>query len=190
MPDGGLSEDLQNCKLIEKYVATNAESWWGFVKSEDCGVPTDNEIQVVIGTDKVSSWGMATFENVQQFAFEDDWTASQTRTSKWSGIDGRAGPAEEEIRDYSTQTTEPLRNQCVFVRTLNVSVSATVRDKSAVAVCSNCSKDCMAGPTRSEAQLGRIQSSQAAPSVCLFLFGSILLKIVYNFCRSPTRRSC
>jgi hypothetical protein len=155
MPDGGLSEDLQNYKLMENYIAANAESWWEYVESEDCGVPTENGIQVVVGTDKVSSWGMATFENVElpmEFEFKSDGTASQTRTSNWKRIDGRAGPAEEEIRDLLMgPTMSPPRNQCVFVRTLNVSVSGTVRDKLAVEVCSSCSKDCMSDSTH-EAQ--------------------------------------
>jgi hypothetical protein len=78
MPDGALSEDLRNYKLVEKYIADNAKSWYEYVESDDCGMPTENgDIRVVVGMDKVSSWGMATFENVNveeplRFEFKED----------------------------------------------------------------------------------------------------------------------
>jgi len=140
MPDGALSEDLRQYKLVEKYIADNAKSWYEYVESDECGMPTENgDIRVVVGMDKVSSWGMATFENVDieqplQFEFKDDGRGSHTRTYKWDRIvTGRAGPPEEEIRDLlQGPDTSPLRNQCVFVRTLNVSVAGKVRDELAV----------------------------------------------------------
>jgi hypothetical protein len=140
MPAGAETDDLVNYKVVENYVAANAKSWWEYVESEACGVQNDNVLQVVTGTDKVSSWGMATFENVDdpiQFEFQDEdpGTESQSRTYKWSNIiSGRAGPPEEEIRDLWSSRNEPLCNQCVFVRTLNVSVFDQVRDESAVLV--------------------------------------------------------
>jgi hypothetical protein len=139
MPDGALSEDLGNFKLVEKYIAKNAKSWHKYVESDDCGMPTENgDIRVVVGTDKVSSWGMATFENVKvenplRFEFKVDERALQTRTYKWDSIRGRAGPPEEEIRDlFQGAKMSPLRNQCVFVRTLNVIVAGKVWDELAV----------------------------------------------------------
>jgi len=136
MPDGALSEDLRHYKLVEKYIADNAKNWYEYVESDDCGMPTENgDIRVVVGMDKASSWGMATFENVDseqplQFEFRDDGRGSH----KWDRIiTGRAGPPEEEIRDLlQGPDTSPLRNQCVFVRTLNVSVAGKVRDELAV----------------------------------------------------------
>ena len=138
MPDGALSEDLRHYKLVEKYIADNAKSWYEYVESDDCGMPTENgDIRVVVGMDKVSSWGMATFENVEeplQFEFKDDGRGSHAPTYKWERIvAGRAGPPEEEIRDLlQGPDTSSLRNQCVFVRTLNVSVAGKVRDELAV----------------------------------------------------------
>jgi hypothetical protein len=138
IPDGALSEDLRNYKLVENYIAKNAKSWYEYVASDDCGMPAENgDIRVVVGTDKVSSWGMATFENVKvenplRFELNVDERASQIRTYRWNRIIGRAGPPEYEIRNLSVQGPDPLRNQCVFVRTLNVSVAGKVRDELAV----------------------------------------------------------
>src|SRR5260221_2181685 len=120
MPDGAISEDLRSYKLVEKYVADNAKSWYEYVESDDCGMQTENgDIRIVVGMDKVSSWGMATFENVDiedplRFEFkEDERRESQVRTYKWDRtVAGRAGPPEEEIRDLLRElNTSPLRNQ-------------------------------------------------------------------------------
>jgi len=152
MPDGAITEDLRSYKLVEKYVAVNAKSWYEYAESDDCGMQTENgDIRVVVGMDKVSSWGMATFENVSvedplRFEFKEDGRReSQARTYKWDGIvAGRAGPPEEEIRDLLQEPNmPPLRNQSVFVRTLNVSVAGKVRDElAAYEVRSSSFKDC------------------------------------------------
>ena len=162
MPDGAISEDLRSYKLVEKYVADNAKSWYEYVESDDCGMQTENgDIRVVVGMDKVSSWGMATFENVDiedplRFEFkEDERRESQVRTYKWDRtVAGRAGPPEEEIRDLLREpNTSPLRNQCVFVRALNVSVAGKVQDElAAYKVRSSCFRDC-------HSDLGRHTSS-------------------------------
>jgi hypothetical protein len=188
IPDGGLSEDLQNYKLIKNYIATYCESWWEYVESEECGVPIENGIQVIVGTDKVSSWGMATFENVEdpiQFEFKGDGTQLHTRT--WKRINGRAGPTEKEIRGLLTgPTSSSFRNQCVFVRTLNVSVPSKAQDKVAVQVCSGCFRDCQCTPdsSRREGQPRKrnveIRASEAGPSVSPE-FDFIQWKLVHKF---------
>ena len=158
MPDGGLSEELQNLKLVDKYITANIKSWWQYVESDDCGVQTDNGLQVVVGTDKVPSWGMATFENVEgpmHFEFKHDRISSQIQTYTWKRINGRAGPAEREIRDLLMgANASPVCNQCVFVRTLNVSVSSKVQvELAAHEVCTSGQRNI------------NIQTSKAGPSV-------------------------
>ena len=183
MPDGGLSEDLQNEMLITNHIARYAESWWEYVQSEKCGVRTDNGfLEVVVGTDKVYSWGMATFENVEEpreFRFNVGGIMSQTRasTGNWENIIGREGPTEKEMRDLLTgPTTSLLRNQCVFVRTLDVFVPGKIRDKLPVKVCSSCSKDCMSDSGWHEGQPrqrpGNVKTSQARLSVSLSILVS------------------
>lgn len=193
IPDGGLSEQLQNYKLLEKYISTNAKSWWEYVESEDCGVPvqTDYGVQIVVATDKVSSWGMTTFENVEepmQFEFggDESKTASQTRSYTWKRISGRAGPAEDEIQDLlaGPNTSGRLCNQCVFLRTLNVSVSGKVWREAAVqeTSCFN------AFISDSSQDLGNIQTSKSGLTVSLSLpLNFIQLKTVYNASKSHMR---
>ena len=171
MPDGALTEDLENHKLVENYIAANAKSWWECVESDDCGRNTDNGIQVVIGMDKVSSWAMASFENVKrpmEFEFKNEGTILPARTPKWKGIlSGKAGPSDAEIRDLLTEpNTTPLRNQCVFVRTMNVSVSSKARDGLAVPeVCPTCFRESTSDSNRPKKRIATTQTSKAGPSV-------------------------
>jgi len=61
LPNGGTAEDLLNHTLVKKYIAENAKSWYNYIK-EERGREVDNgDIRLVIGFDKVSSWGIATF---------------------------------------------------------------------------------------------------------------------------------
>ena len=176
MPDGALSEDLCNYKLVQDYMVANLKRWYEFVESDDCGMQVENgEIQVVIGTDKVSSWGMATFENVDaedplRFEFKEDGSGSQP-PYKWHRIiAGRAGPPEEEIRDLlQGPNTSPLRNQCVFVRTLNAFVPPKSRHELTVhEVRANGLRDCISDSSRHRAQPGqRNVNVQTAQSVSL-----------------------
>jgi hypothetical protein len=140
MPDGAFTEDLRNHKIMEKYVAANAKSWYEYVESDDCGrVIRNGDIRVVVGFDKVSSWGIATFasssEEHVRFEFKgvsqnDGAPLPYTWHCVGSGS-GRVGPPEEEIRDLLQNNTYP-RNQCVFVRTLNFELSGKFWDELAV----------------------------------------------------------
>lgn len=147
MPDGALSEDMLNRKTVEKYIADFAKSWYEYVEGYR-GISIENgDIRVVVGVDKVSSWGIATFENVKdplRFEFkEDERRESQARTYKWDGIvAARAGPLVEETEDLLWESNS-LRNQCVFVRTLNVFVAGKVWDElAAFKVHTSCFRDC------------------------------------------------
>jgi hypothetical protein len=199
MPDGALSEDLRHYKPVEKYISDNAKSWYEYVESDDCGMPTENgDIRVVVGMDKVSSWGMATFENVNaeeplQFELKDDGRRSEShaRTYKWDGIvEGRAGPPEEEIRDLlQGPNTTPLRNQCVFARTLNVSIAGKVRDELAVyEVRASCFKDSFSESSQRQTRPGQrntnTQGSQVGQPVSL----SSLCPLICQMFSSPRFR--
>ncbi len=100
----------------------------------------NGDIRVVVGFDKVSSWGIATFasssEEHVRFEFkgvsQNDGAASQAYTWHCVGSgSGRVGPPEEEIRDLLQNNTYP-KNQCVFVRTLNFELSGKIWDELAV----------------------------------------------------------
>jgi len=134
MPDGAITEDLVCRKSIKKYLAKNAETWYEFV-SEVCGLDVDNgDIRLVIGFDKVSSWGIATSscsvgERVR-LEFKNISDISQTYTWHCAGShggSGRVGPCNREMQGIislqEADRSPPLQNQCVFLRTLNFDLS-------------------------------------------------------------------
>lgn len=137
MPDGGISEDFVVHESIKDYIKRNAEDWYEFVKDKCKLEVKKGEIRLVIGLDKVSSWGIATFagnagQSVRlefKSVRQEGGTAFQMYDWNCDGsARGRAGPEEEsmrDIRDDSDQT--PLRNQCVFVRTVNFDMSGQIQ---------------------------------------------------------------
>ncbi len=130
MPNGALSQDLLNRKSLNEYIAKNAEQWYEYTINT-CGRHVANgDIRVVVGVDKVSSWGIATFaSNAEErmrleFKGTDDRAVANTYTWNCAGACGRVGPSEKEMRGLSQETDEDLlQNQSVFVRTLNFSLS-------------------------------------------------------------------
>jgi len=135
MPQGAQAQDLANVSRFRQYLSDNAESWYRYVNNV-CGREARNgDVRLVIGCDKASAWGIATFANssTQDFHLEFKPTgesgSKQTYEWEYSGIaDARAGPDAEEMEELrSSDDSWPLgeyRNQCLFLRTLN----ATLRD--------------------------------------------------------------
>ena len=142
MPDGASSEDLRNDKALRTYIAANAKSWYEYVEGEARGRSIGNgDIHMVVGFDKVTSWGIATFarnvENQVRFEFNSVCDATTVGVYAWDCVgcgSGRVGPRKEEMRGLILESdTGPLQNQCVFVRTLNFTLSGRIWD--ALAVC-------------------------------------------------------
>jgi hypothetical protein len=84
----------------------------------------NGDIRVVVGVDKVSSWGIATSAcntgQTASYVFKHD----PTHAYKWDciGGSGRVGPQKSEIHDLIEDNAVP-QNQCVFVRTINFTLS-------------------------------------------------------------------
>ena len=139
MPDGALSQDLLNRKSLNKYIAKNAKQWYEYTTNTRGREIDNGDIRVVVGVDKVSSWGIATFasnaeERVRlEFKGTDDRAVTKTYMWNCAGACGRVGPLEEEMRGLSQETDENLlRNQSVFVRTLNFSLSGRTWEELAI----------------------------------------------------------
>jgi len=142
MPDGATTEDLLNHKLVKKYIAKNAESWYTYIKEERGREVENGDIRLVVGFDKVASWGIATFASTtveQQVRLEfktNDSDQAASRTYTWNcvgGGSGRVGPDEEEMDDLRmpndpSATESKLKNQTVFVRTLNFNLNGEAWD--------------------------------------------------------------
>ena len=63
MPDGAIQEELGNLSKFRDYVAVHAANWYKFVNGPRGREAQNGDIRLVVGCDKSTSWGMATFAN-------------------------------------------------------------------------------------------------------------------------------
>ena len=140
MPEGAYSEDLSNFTRLRQYIATHAEDWYKFVNGPRGREAQNGDLHVVVGCDKTTSWGMATFAdsglsqeaNLRLKFFALGKQQSQRNSRKkymWeqSGVaEVRVGPGREENEELGETDSNRLRNQSLFLRTLNVTLSEKV----------------------------------------------------------------
>ena len=131
MPKGATTQNLLNTWLVRQIVIRNAKVWYQYATYTRGRNVKDGDIRVVVGFDKVTSWGMATSTcnsgQTASFVLKHD----STHVYRWDciGGSGRVGPQKDEIDDLRVEGTAP-QNQCVFVRTLNFTVSGEIWDDS------------------------------------------------------------
>jgi len=125
MPNGSTSQDLRNTRGIRETISREAQGWYTYARQNRGRADANNgHIRVVVGVDKVSSWGMATSAcntgQTASFVFKRDWS----HFYRWDciGGSGRAGPNQSEISDLVNANAAP-QNQCVFLRTINFTLS-------------------------------------------------------------------
>jgi len=132
MPNGAITEDLMCRKSIKKYLAKNAETWYDFVSDVRGREFNNGDIRLVLGFDKVSSWGIATSacSAGERVHLEFRNTGDISQTYVWHCVgngNGRVGPCDQEMQGIITlqeaDRPSPLQNQSVFLRTLNFYVS-------------------------------------------------------------------
>ena len=137
MPRGARSEDLENFASFRKYAAANVADWYKYVNGPRGREAKNGDVRLVVGFDKTSSWGIATFVNQTQqnrcclkFGPLEGDSASTYTWSENSGVaDVRAGPDAKESVELRNDTDPPdiqFENQCLFVRTLNVTLKDDV----------------------------------------------------------------
>jgi hypothetical protein len=150
MPVGAVSHDLENVLAFSDYIAANAYKWYKFALTVRGRKVKNGQIRLVTGCDKTTSWGMAVLLNMAQQrksqlkfkAMEDTKGPPSTTAYTWeySGMaEVRAGPDTNEIIglrdnegesvDESPPTNQEFSNQCLFVRTLNATLSDDVWGK-------------------------------------------------------------
>ena len=129
MPNGSTATNLLNTHLVEEYIRKNAKHWYKYATNRR-GRPVENgDIRIVVGCDKVSSWGIATLASSHEACtrLEFKGIRDPTTSHTWScfgAASGRVGPRDEEMQNLRAETnTAPIQNQCVFVRTMNITVS-------------------------------------------------------------------
>jgi len=145
MPDGATAEDLLNHESVQKYIAKNAQSWYTYIREKRGRKVKNGDIRLVIGFDKVASWGIATFANSVEEQVRLEFKTNHldqvaSRAYSWNcvgGGSGRVGPHEEEmvgLREPSEASAAKsvLKNQTVFVRTLNFNLKGEASDDSTI----------------------------------------------------------
>lgn len=141
-----MAMDVENTRLFREYAGANAESWYRYTNGPRGREIKNGDLRLVIGCDKVTSYGVAAISNTSQHRIEylkflatnEDpsllTVSSEISTPpyqwEYSGLaEFRVGPDlavqvdEEEADNTSNATTDgrgKCRNLCVFVRTLNL----------------------------------------------------------------------
>ena len=140
MPEGAYSEDLSNSSRLRQYIATHAEDWYKFVNGPRGREAQDGDLHVVVGCDKTTSWGMATFTNSNlsqetnfrlKFSPLGEQQSQRNAGNKYmwehsGAAEVRVGPGRGENEELGETDSNRLRNQCLFLRTLNVTLSEKV----------------------------------------------------------------
>ena len=139
MPRGARSEDLGNKATFRNYAAANVANWYRYVNGPRGREAKNGEVRLVVGFDKTTSWGIATFANQTQqnscrlkFGPLEGDSACPYMWSQYSesGVaDVKAGPNSDEIDELkidSDPSDVQFENQCLFVRTLNATLADDV----------------------------------------------------------------
>ena len=140
MPRGARSEDLKKMATFREYAAANVANWYRYVNGPRGREAKNGEVRLVVGFDKTTSWGIATFANQTQqnscrlkFGRSEEDSASTTYTwsqLEYSGVaDVKAGPDSDEIDELRIDGDPPhvqFENQCLFLRTLNATLADDV----------------------------------------------------------------
>lgn len=141
MPDGASTEDLLNKRVIQNCIAKNAESWHEYATGPERGriIQKGEILGVVVGWDKVRSWGIATStctsgQSVSlNFKFGESGTSQAYSWDCTGSANLRVGPRDEEIADLRQRNGAAPQNQCVFVRMMNFTLGGTIVDDHSVA---------------------------------------------------------
>jgi len=136
MPDGAISQDLENLPRFREYVTANVERWYRYINGPRGREAKNGDVRLVVGCDKATSWGIATLTGMTRHSqlkfkpLDPQSSSSGSRGYTWecSGTaEVRAGPDQEEIdelrREDPDDTRDKYLNQCLFVRTLNITLN-------------------------------------------------------------------
>ena len=135
MPEGAISEDLENLRGIRQYAsATNVKMWYKYVIVTRGREAKNGDLRLVIGCDKATSWGVASLPHTSQRSklkfkpldAQVSGCGSCGYTWEHSGtVDVRNGPNQEEVdklkrENPKDESADLYLNQCLFVRTMDL----------------------------------------------------------------------
>ncbi|KAF9553555.1 hypothetical protein CPC08DRAFT_713621 [Agrocybe pediades] len=172
MPEGAISQDLENVSKFRSYAASNLENWYRYVNVTRGREIKNGELRLVIGCDKTTSWAIAAVPRQNKVTTLHLRTARDNqrysfRPYSWdsSGFgQARAGPTKYR-NPKDADNTPPKLDQCLFVRTMNLKLGINEWCALAEQVGEARHHDCMLSPSSSS-------SSQPASSPGLELANS------------------
>ena len=139
MPRGARYEYLGNIARFNKYATDNVADWYKFVNGRRGREAKNGDVRLVVGFDKTTSWGIATFVNQTQqnscrlkFGPSEGDSATTHTWSENSGVTDvtvRAGPDSDDSDELRIESDPPdfrFENQCLFMRTLNITLKDDV----------------------------------------------------------------
>jgi len=66
MPNGAISQDLENISIFREYLSANIDKWYRYVNGPRGREAKNGDIRLVVGCDKATSWGMAAVSDMSQ----------------------------------------------------------------------------------------------------------------------------
>ena len=120
-------------------MAANVKRWYKYINGPRGREAKNGDVRLVVGCDKATSWGMASLSNVAQHSqLKFKPLAAQSSSSSGSGYAAweysgvgnvKVGPDQKEIDELRREDPndshpgDKYLNQCLFVRTLNVTLN-------------------------------------------------------------------
>ncbi|KAF9560906.1 hypothetical protein CPC08DRAFT_636085 [Agrocybe pediades] len=126
MPEGAISQDLENVSRFRSYAAAHLEEWYRYVNITRGREIKNGDLRLVIGCDKTTSWAIAAVPKqshattIELRAVDRTlWSTFPAHSWHISGsVQARVGPPL--IFSPRSGTTTQAPNQCLFVRTMNL----------------------------------------------------------------------
>ncbi len=143
MPEGAYYEKLTAKARLEDYIEQHGASLYGYANSTRNRQFKNGELSVVFSCRKATSWGIATIQNTtperiiqMNFLERDHYTSlSAGARFKWDcrgTVQAKIGPEEENndlAVDGDNSAISSIRNQCLFVRTVKITLAESVWEK-------------------------------------------------------------
>ncbi|KIM36659.1 hypothetical protein M413DRAFT_449003 [Hebeloma cylindrosporum] len=127
LPNGATSQDVIDVSCFRKYIAANAITWYKFVNEEGGRCAINGDLRLVVGWDHCTSWWRVTKSLMTIQVPETETATGEPFVRYGIGTGDTIGPGPTSLKltrgDDPSQEGAIYENQCVFVRTLNISVS-------------------------------------------------------------------
>ena len=125
MPEGAISQDLENISKFRTYAAANLEHWYRYANGTRGREVKNGDLRLVIGCDKASSWAVASLSesnhsNIIQLRAASKDSTLQVPTYSWDFT----GPFVTRVSPIQEKGSVPKdMSQCLFVRTMNLKLN-------------------------------------------------------------------